>query len=124
MIAMDQAKKSSALTKKVSSLEDQLSVLMARVVQLEECNLYMTEIIEAVSEQLQCKLLRAPEYFCHNFCLNWPCSCSPGICLDPIANDCRANERAAALERVSSDTNTFWADARRWNTMVLLQDCT
>jgi hypothetical protein len=31
-------------------------------------------------------------------------------------------ERVAALERVSSDTNTFWVDARRRSTIVLLQD--
>jgi hypothetical protein len=52
---MDQAKKSSALSEKVSSLGDQMSILMAKVVQLEECDLYMTKIIEAASEQLQCK---------------------------------------------------------------------
>jgi hypothetical protein len=32
---------------------------MAKVVQLEECDLYMTEIVEAASEQLQCKSLGA-----------------------------------------------------------------
>jgi hypothetical protein len=59
MTAMDQAKKSSALSQKVSSLEDQMSVPMARIVQLEECDLYMTEIIEVASEQLSCSLLGA-----------------------------------------------------------------
>jgi hypothetical protein len=67
---MEQAKKSSKLSKKVSSLEDQMSILMAKIVQLKERDLYMTEIIETASEQLQCKLLRAPEYLCCNFCLN------------------------------------------------------
>jgi hypothetical protein len=60
---MDQAKKSPALSKKVYSLEDQMSILMAKVVQLEECDLYMSEIIEAASEQLQCKSLRALSIF-------------------------------------------------------------
>jgi hypothetical protein len=39
MTAMDQAKKSSALSQKVSSQDDQLSVFMAKIVHLEECNL-------------------------------------------------------------------------------------
>jgi predicted nucleic acid-binding Zn-ribbon protein len=62
--AMEQAKKSAALSQKVSSFEGQLSALMAKVVHLEECDLYMTEIIKAASQQLSCKLLGAPEYFC------------------------------------------------------------
>jgi hypothetical protein len=37
--AMDQAKKSDALSLKVSSLEGQLSALMAKVVHLEACDL-------------------------------------------------------------------------------------
>jgi hypothetical protein len=66
--AMAQAEKSSDLSKKVSSLEDQMSILMAKIVQLEECDLYMTEIIETASKQLQCKLLGAPQYLCRRFC--------------------------------------------------------
>jgi hypothetical protein len=58
--AMDQAKKSSRLSQKVSSLEDQMSVLMARVVQLKEYDLYMTEIIEVASEKLSCKFAWSP----------------------------------------------------------------
>jgi hypothetical protein len=65
---MEQAEKSSDLLKKVSSLEDQMSILMAKIVQLEVCDVYMTEIIETSCEQLQCKLLRAPEYLCRCFC--------------------------------------------------------
>jgi hypothetical protein len=42
--------------------------------------------------------------------------------LDPVAEDCRVNERTVALERVSSDTNTFWVDAYRHSAIVLLQD--
>jgi hypothetical protein len=40
-------------------------------------------------------------------------SCFSGICLDPVAENHRVSERVATLERVSSDTNTFWIDARR-----------
>jgi hypothetical protein len=60
MTAMDQANISSALSQKVSSLENQMSVLMAKIGHLEECDLYMTEIIEAASDQLSSKLLGAP----------------------------------------------------------------
>jgi hypothetical protein len=63
MTAMDQAKKSSALSQKVSSLEDQMSILMTRIVQLEECDLYMIEIIEVASEQLSCKFAWSPLVF-------------------------------------------------------------
>jgi hypothetical protein len=42
--------------------------------------------------------------------------------LDPIAKNHRVSKRVAALERVSSDTNTFWTDARRQGVIVLLQD--
>jgi hypothetical protein len=65
---MEQAEKSSDLSKKVSSLEDQMSIPMAKIVQLEECDLYMTKIIETASEQLQYKLLGAPYYLCRSFC--------------------------------------------------------
>jgi hypothetical protein len=65
---MEQAEKSSDLLKKVSSLEDQMSILTAKIVQLEVCDVYMSEIIETSCEQLQCKLLRAPEYLCRYFC--------------------------------------------------------
>jgi hypothetical protein len=51
--AIEQAEKSSNLLKKVSSLEDQMSVLMAKIAQLKECNFYMTEIIETACKQLQ-----------------------------------------------------------------------
>jgi hypothetical protein len=57
---MEQDKKSSNLLKKVSSLEDQMSILMAKKFQLKECDIYMTRIIETGCEQLQCKLPRVP----------------------------------------------------------------
>jgi hypothetical protein len=60
---MDQAGKSFGLLKKVSSLESQMSDLMAKIVQLEECDAFITEIIESACEQLQCKLPAAPECF-------------------------------------------------------------
>jgi hypothetical protein len=42
--------------------------------------------------------------------------------LDPVAKDCQVSKRTAALERVSSDTCTFWVDAHRRSAIVLLRD--
>jgi hypothetical protein len=46
----------------------------------------------------------------------------PGTCLHPTDEDRRVSKRIAALERVSKDTNTLWADPRRRSAVVLLQD--
>jgi hypothetical protein len=59
--AMDQGAKSSSLLKKVSSLEEQMSILVAKIAQLKEWDIYITEIIESACKQLQCKLPGAPE---------------------------------------------------------------
>jgi hypothetical protein len=47
---------------------------------------------------------------------------SAGSCLNPIDEDRRVSERISALERASTDTNTFWTDLRRHSAIVLLQD--
>jgi cell division protein FtsB len=61
--AMDQAEKSSTISKNMSLLEDQVSALKLKITQLEDGSLYMTEILEAAREQLNCQSLGAPEYF-------------------------------------------------------------
>jgi hypothetical protein len=60
---MDQAGKSFGLMKKVSSLESQVFDLIAKIIHLEECDAFLIGIIESACEQLQCKLLGAPECF-------------------------------------------------------------
>jgi hypothetical protein len=50
--SMEQAEKSSDLLKKVSFLEEQMSILMEKIIQFEECDVYMTKIIETACEQL------------------------------------------------------------------------
>jgi hypothetical protein len=50
--SMEQAKKSSDLLKKVSFLEEQMSILMEKIIQFEECDVYMTKIIKTACEQL------------------------------------------------------------------------
>jgi hypothetical protein len=98
--AMGQARKSFGLLKKVYSLESQVSDLMAKIVHLEECDAFLIGIIESACEQLQCKLLRAPECFLLRLfrfiCLNLLFS---RYLLDPVAEDRRVSERVAALER-------------------------
>jgi hypothetical protein len=53
--ALDQVGKSYSLMRLVSSLEDQLSGLVAKFMHLEECDSYLIEIIESACEQLKCK---------------------------------------------------------------------
>jgi hypothetical protein len=43
-------------------------------------------------------------------------------CLNPVDEDRRVSERIVALERASTDTNTFWVDLPRRSAIVLLQD--
>jgi hypothetical protein len=90
---MDQAGKSFGLLKKVSSLESQVFDLMAKIVQLEECDAFLIRIIELACEQLQCKLLGAPECLLLRILFSYILtSCSPGIFLDPAAENRRVSE--------------------------------
>jgi hypothetical protein len=45
-----------------------------------------------------------------------------GSCLNPVDKDCQVSEQIAAIERASTDTNTFWVDPCRRSAIVLLQD--
>jgi hypothetical protein len=47
---------------------------------------------------------------------------SLGICLNPVDENHLVSERLEALERTSSDTNTFWVDPRHRGAIVILQD--
>jgi hypothetical protein len=55
MSALDQAGKSYSLMRRVSSLEDQVSGLVAKVMHLTEYDSYLIEIIKLACEQLKCK---------------------------------------------------------------------
>jgi hypothetical protein len=46
----------------------------------------------------------------------------PGSCLNPIDENRRVSKWIAALERASTDTNTFWVDPHRCSSIILLQD--
>jgi hypothetical protein len=53
------------------------------------------------------------------FLMNWHL---PGTCLHPPDENRRVAERIAALEKVSKDASSLWADPRHRNAVVLLQD--
>jgi hypothetical protein len=73
--AVDLAGKSFGLMRQVSSLESQVSDLMAKIVHLEECDSFLIEVIESACEQLQCEFLEAPLHFflcsCNFSCYNF-----------------------------------------------------
>jgi hypothetical protein len=54
-IALDKASKSCGFIKQISTLEDKVSGLVARVMHLEECNSFLVDFIESACEQLKCK---------------------------------------------------------------------
>jgi hypothetical protein len=54
-IPLDKASKSCVFMKQISTLEDKVSGLMAKIVHLEECDFFLIAIVESVCEMLQCK---------------------------------------------------------------------
>jgi hypothetical protein len=67
--------------------------------------------------------LEAPlGFYCAPLILRVEVCISAGSCLNPVDEDRRVSERIAALEKSSTDTNTFWIDPRRRSAIVLLQD--
>jgi hypothetical protein len=55
-IALDKASKSCGFMKQISTLEDKVSGLVARIVHLEECDSFLIGIVESVCEMLRCKV--------------------------------------------------------------------
>jgi hypothetical protein len=55
-IALDKAGKSCGFMKPISTLEDKVSGLVARIVHLEECDSFLVGIVESVCEMLRCKV--------------------------------------------------------------------
>jgi hypothetical protein len=55
-IALDKASKSCGFMKQISTLEDKVLGLVARIVHLEECNSFLVGIVESVCEMLRCKI--------------------------------------------------------------------
>jgi hypothetical protein len=54
-IALDKASKSCGFMKQISTLEDKVSGLVARIVHLGECDSFLVGIVEPICEMLRCK---------------------------------------------------------------------
>jgi hypothetical protein len=63
-IALDKVSKSCGFMKQISTLEDKVSRLVARILHLEECDSFLVGIVESVCEMLRykvsCSLSRFP----------------------------------------------------------------
>jgi hypothetical protein len=62
-IALDKAGKCCGFMKQISTLEDKVSGLVARIVHLEECDSFLVGIVESVCEMLRCKVPQQPFSF-------------------------------------------------------------
>jgi hypothetical protein len=62
-IALDRASKSCGFMKQISTLEDKVSGLTAKIVHLEECDSFLIGIVESVCEMLRCKVPRSLSSF-------------------------------------------------------------
>jgi hypothetical protein len=122
--ALDQAGKSYGLMRQVSVLEDKVSGLVAQVMHLKECDSYLVEIIESACKPLKYEFFCIPSRI--SCCFSWLCILMnlhlPGSFLHPTDEDHWVSERIAALERVSRDRNSLWANPRHHSAVVLLQD--
>jgi hypothetical protein len=110
--------------KQVSVLEDKLSGLMAQVTHLKECDSFLIDFIESSCEQLKCRFPAVLlEFLAATFVFSILMSLRlPGTFLHPADENRRVAERIAALEKVSRDASSLWADPRCRNVVVLLQD--
>jgi hypothetical protein len=91
---------------------------------IDKCDSYLDEIIESACEQLKCEFSADPlEFPVVSFFLCILMSLRlPGTCLHPPDEGRWVSERIAALESVSRDTNSLWANPQRRSAVVLLQD--
>jgi hypothetical protein len=84
-IALDKASKSCGLMKQIYTLEDKVSSLVARIVDLEECDSFLVGIVESVCEMLRCKVSCGLSLFLSLLCY---CGliffCASGTCLDLV----------------------------------------
>jgi hypothetical protein len=121
-MAVSKASKACGYLKQISSLDENVSSLTAKIVHNEECESFILGIVESTCKMLRCK-------FSFNF--SFPCFFTAvfvtslaiiGTCLDFAAEDRRVVKRNAALERMSVGFETLWSDPRRRSAIVLLQD--
>jgi hypothetical protein len=91
---------------------------------LEECDSFLVDFIESACEQLKCMLpVDRLEIFAAIFAFHPLTKLHLlGTCLHPADENRRVAERIAALEKVSKDASSLWANPRRRSAVVLLQD--
>jgi hypothetical protein len=91
---------------------------------LKECDSFLIDFIKLACEQLKCKFLAGLlEFLAATFAFDILRSlCLPGTCLHPADENRRVAERIPALEKVSKDASSLWADPRCRSAVVLLQD--
>jgi hypothetical protein len=120
-MVFDRASKTSALSKQVSDLGDEVSSLTAKILHHQECDSFVLGIIESACELLRCEFLSTCviSLLLVSFMIFFVLV---GSCLDFAAEDRRVTERCAALEKMSAGVETLWSDPRRRSAIVLLQD--
>jgi hypothetical protein len=121
-MAIKKASQASSYMKKISSLDEKVSSLTAKVVHNEECESFIFGIFESACEMLRCKFSfdsSFPYLFTAVFVTSFAVV---GTCLDFAAEECRVAEQNAALEKMSTGFETLWSDPRHRSAIVLLQD--
>jgi hypothetical protein len=119
-MAVSKASKTCSYLKQISSLDEKVSSLMAKIVHNEECESFILGIVESACEMLRCKFSfdsSFPYFFTAIFVTSFAII---GTCLDFAAEDRRVTERSAALERMLTGFETLWSDPQRQSAIVLL----
>jgi hypothetical protein len=91
-IAFDKASKSCSFMKQISTLEDKVSGLAARIVHLEECDSFLVVIVESICEMLRCKILAAFLFFLFLYYCGLISFRVSGTCLDLVGETRRVAE--------------------------------
>jgi hypothetical protein len=121
-MAVSKASKACGYLKQISSLDEKVSYLTAKIVHNEEYESFILGIVESACEMLRCKFsfdFFFPCFFTAIFVTSFAVI---GTCLDFAAEDRRVTERNAALEKMSAGCETLWSDPRCRSAIVLLQD--
>jgi hypothetical protein len=121
-MAIDKASKASGYMKKISSLEEKVSSLTAKIVHNEECESFILGIVKSACEILRCRFSFDSFFLCLSPAVFVTPFAAIGICLDFVAEDRWVAERNAALEKMSAGFEILWSDPRLRSAIVLLQD--
>jgi hypothetical protein len=121
-MAINKASKASGYMKQISSLDEKVSSLTAKIVHNEECESFILGIVESACEMLRCKFSFDSSFPCFFTAIFVTPFTVIGTCLDFAAEDRRVTERNAALEKMLASFETLWSDPRRRSAIILLQD--